>query len=232
MDLDAAGAAGIIASRTPDAPFASVVTPNADHLVRLSRTPSLLPLYEGAWMLLLDSRVVRRLAGMLGLAAPDVATGADLAEILIAQHVRPGDRITVIGLAAQHLPQLQARMPGAIIAHLDPPHGMDSNPAAFAQAVDFAITHPARFTFLAIGSPRQERLAAAIAAAGGTGVGLCIGAALEFATGAVARAPGWVQRAGLEWLHRLAKDPRRLAKRYLRDDPAILLLLLKARLRR
>jgi len=230
-DLDAAAAAAVIAARPPDAPFAAVVTPNADHLVRLSRVPELLPLYRDAWMLLLDSRVVRRLAGMFGLEAPAVATGADLAEILIARHARPGDRVTVIGLAPHHLPALAARLPGVEIAHLDPPQGMDTNPEAFAAAVDFARAHPARFTFLAVGSPRQERLAAAIAAAGGTGVGLCIGAALEFATGAVARAPAWMQRAGLEWLHRLAQDPERLARRYLRDDPVILALLLRERLR-
>lgn len=228
-DLDAAQAAALIAARPPAAPFATVVTPNADHLVRLARQPELTPLYSAAWLLLLDSRVVARLARAMGLAVPRVAPGSDLTAELVRHHLPAGERITVIGLDARHLPALRARLPGVEIAHYDPPHGMDTNPAAFAAAVDFARAHPARYTMLAVGSPRQERLGAAIAAAGATGVGLCIGASLDFVTGAVARAPAWMQRAGIEWLHRLAQDPRRLARRYLRDDPAIVAMLLKER---
>ena len=96
------------------------------------------------------------------------------------------------------------------------------------QAVEFVLAHPARFVFLAVGSPRQEILAAAIHATGrATGVGLCIGASLEFVAGHVPRAPLWMQRSGLEWLHRLAREPRRLAGRYLRDCPTVLALLLR-----
>jgi N-acetylglucosaminyldiphosphoundecaprenol N-acetyl-beta-D-mannosaminyltransferase len=47
---------------------------------------------------------------------------------------------------------------------------------------------------------------------------MLLGAAPEMHLGLQRRAPEWVQRAGLEWLHRLAGDPRRLAKRYLVDD--------------
>ncbi len=74
-------------------------------------------------------------------------------------------------------------------------------------------------------------LAAAIARTGrATGTGLCIGASLEFLAGARPRAPVWMQHAGLEWLFRLTTDPRRLARRYLLDCPAILTLLLRERL--
>jgi exopolysaccharide biosynthesis WecB/TagA/CpsF family protein len=87
--------------------------------------------------------------------------------------------------------------------------------------------------FLAVGSPRQEALAAAIRATGcATGTGLCIGASLEFIAGAQRRAPVWMQRAGLEWLHRLGCDPKRLVRRYLMDCPAIVPLLLRERLAR
>ncbi len=100
-------------------------------------------------------------------------------------------------------------------------------------AVDFVLAHPSRFVFLAVGSPRQEMLADAIRATGqATGLGLCIGASLEFLAGASRRAPRWMQRAGLEWLHRLGSDPRRLARRYLVEDPPIFRLLLRERLAR
>ena len=46
-----------------------------------------------------------------------------------------------------------------------------------------------------------------------------VGAAFDFHAGTVAQAPGWMQRAGLEWLFRLLKEPRRLWRRYLRYNP-------------
>lgn len=54
------------------------------------------------------------------------------------------------------------------------------------------------------------------------GVGLCVGAALDFLVGRVQRAPRWMQAARLEWLHRLMKEPNRLAQRYLIEGPKIL----------
>jgi UDP-N-acetyl-D-mannosaminuronic acid transferase (WecB/TagA/CpsF family) len=53
---------------------------------------------------------------------------------------------------------------------------------------------------------------------------LLLGQAPEFAVGLVRRAPPWMQRSGLEWVWRLADDPRRLAKRYLVDDVGFLRL--------
>lgn len=224
-DMDIAGAAAFLAARPASDPFGYVVTPNADHLVRLHRQPELKPLYAGALLRLLDSRVVRRVARLFGLHAPCVVPGSDLTALLLAQ-LAPRERITIVGLRAEWLAALVARHHLAAPAHVDPPRGFEHEPAAFRATVDFVLAHPARFVFLAVGSPRQELLAAAIAATGrATGIGLCIGASLEFLSGAASRAPVWAQRAGLEWLHRLAHDPLRLAKRYLRDCPAIFPLL-------
>lgn len=231
-NLDVASAATLIAQRSPDAPFAYVVTPNADHLVRLARTPALAPLYQGAWLRLLDSRVVAYAARCLGLATPRVCPGSDLTSALLAAHVRRDDAVTVIGLRPAALVVLTKRYRLARVAHHVPPMGFADDPASFAAARDFAVAHPARFTFLAVGSPRQEQLAAAIAATGhARGVGLCVGASLDFLAGVTPRAPRWMQRTGLEWLHRLAGDPRRLARRYLRDDLAIFHLLWRERSR-
>ncbi len=144
-----------------------------------------------------------------------------------------GERVAIVGLRADRLPALRQRCGLAEPAHYDPPLGFDRDPAAMRAAVRFVLDHPARFIFLAVGSPRQERLAAAIAATGeAVGTGLCIGAGLDFLTGAARRAPVLVQRLGLEWLHRLGADPARMARRYLRDDPPILAMLLRERLGR
>ncbi|MDE2581399.1 MAG: WecB/TagA/CpsF family glycosyltransferase, partial [Rhodospirillales bacterium] len=145
----------------------------------------------------------------------------------------PGERITLIGLPAPWLEPLCRRTGIAAPAHCNPPRGFAQDKAALAAVVRFVEAHPARFVLLAVGAPQQERLAAAIAARGAaTGLGLCVGAAIDFLAGRARRAPGWMQHAGLEWLHRLGQEPRRLARRYLRDDPAIFALLLAERQRR
>jgi exopolysaccharide biosynthesis WecB/TagA/CpsF family protein len=70
--------------------------------------------------------------------------------------------------------------------------------------------------------PQQEILASRIAANPlARGVGLRVGASIDFLTGQQRRAPVWVQKAGFEWLYRLLSDPRRLASRYLIECPRI-----------
>lgn len=232
-DVAPAEAAAMIASRDARAPFRYVVTPNADHFVRLARQPALLPLYRDAALCLMDSRVVARAAVALSLAVPRVIPGSDLTERLLRDHLAPGERITILGLRAAHLPALIARCGLASPAHYDPPMGFEHDPVQVRRCVDFVVAHPARLVFLAVGSPRQERLAAAIAATGqAVGTGLCIGASLDFLAGVQHRAPRWTQRAGLEWLHRLASDPRRFARRYLLDNPPVFALLVRERLAR
>ncbi len=231
-DIDADQAAVLIAERPADAPFGYVVTPNADHLVRLARKPELTYLYQDAWLRLLDSRVVARAARCLDLPTPRVAPGSDLTAVLLARYLNHANSVTIIGVRPVWLRSLAQRYRLASIAHHDPPIGFEHDQAAFQHAIQFALTHPARFTLLAVGSPRQEMLAAAIAASGqARGVGLCVGASLDFLAGATRRAPRWMQQAGLEWLHRLGSDPGRMARRYLQDDLAIFRLLLDERRR-
>jgi len=232
-DLDAAEAAAWLAQRPASAPFGYVTTPNADHLVRLQRRPELAEFYHTALLRLLDSRVVARSARLIGLAAPRVAPGSDLTGLLLARHISRTEPITIVGLNTKWLPGLMARCDLPRPAHYNPPPGFERDPASFRKTVEFVLAHPARFTFLAVGSPRQEMLAAAIHASGqATGVGLCIGASLEFLAGRTPRAARWMQQAGLEWLHRLVQDPRRLGRRYLCDCPAIFTLLLRERFAR
>jgi N-acetylglucosaminyldiphosphoundecaprenol N-acetyl-beta-D-mannosaminyltransferase len=179
-DLDIVQSAAWIAGRPAEAPFGYVVTPNADHLVRVSRDPELRAIYRGAALCLLDSRVVGWLARLMGMLAPAVAPGSDLTAHLLAHHLAPGERITIVGLSPVWLPSLIAHCGLAPPAHYNPPMGFDRDPVAFANTIAFVRANPARLVFLAVGSPRQEYLAAALAAAGDiTGTGLCIGASLE-----------------------------------------------------
>src|SRR5690349_8379760 len=77
-----------LARRPVDAPFGYVVTPNADHFVRLAHRAELAPLYRDALLRLLDSRIVARAARLGGLPAPGVVTGSDLARVILQRHGR------------------------------------------------------------------------------------------------------------------------------------------------
>jgi exopolysaccharide biosynthesis WecB/TagA/CpsF family protein len=100
--------------------------------------------------------------------------------------------------------------------------GLKQKPEAIVKAAAFAAAQPSRFTFICVGAPQQELIAYAIAQRGDAmGVGLCVGAALEFLSGQTQRAPVWMRKAGLEWLYRLASEPGRLWKRYLVTGPKV-----------
>lgn len=215
------------AARPADARFAYVVTPNVDHVVRLDREAAggaVRAAYAAAALCLCDSRILARLAALSGLRLA-VVPGSDLTQRLFSGVVGAGDRIAIVGGDALTVPELLARHPGLDIVQHIPPMGVRDDAAAMAAAARFVGAARARFTLLAIGSPQQELLAHRIATAGGAaGTGLCIGASIDFLTARKTRAPLWMRRAGIEWLHRLASEPRRLWRRYLIEGPRIFVL--------
>lgn len=215
------------AERDPAASFVYVVTPNVDHLVRLDLDRAgLLPLYQGAWLSVCDSQLLRMLARLVGMRVP-LTTGADLVRHLFQREIRPDDPLTIIGGPAEMCAALINNFGLTRVNHYDPPYGFVGDPAALQACVDFINDHPSRFVLLAIGSPQQEVVAEAVMREGkAKGTGLCIGGSLLFLTGAVPRAPPWFRRAGLEWLYRLHLEPRRLWKRYLVRGPRVFLIAL------
>jgi len=82
---------------------------------------------------------------------------------------------------------------------------------------------------LGMGMPRQEAVAARLAAAGRPCLIVCGGAILDFLGGKVNRAPEWLRRLGGEWLYRLWREPRRLFMRYVVGNPLFLLRTLRYR---
>jgi exopolysaccharide biosynthesis WecB/TagA/CpsF family protein len=219
----------LLARRVPDAPFAYVVTPNVDHVVRACREgEGIRALYTQAWLSVCDSQILRTLAGVAGVDLP-LNTGSDLTRALFERVLAPGDRITIIGCAPQTVAVLQERHPGIQIAHYNPPMGFIGDETEVARVVEFIVSHPGRFVFLAVGSPRQEIVALRVRQSGSaSGIGLCIGNSLNFLAFPESRSPRWISRLHLEWLHRLLSDPGRLWRRYLIDNPAIFVMFLKA----
>jgi exopolysaccharide biosynthesis WecB/TagA/CpsF family protein len=205
--------------------FKYVVTPNVHHIVKLAEDPAAMqPLYDGAWRVFCDSRVLSRLAWLSGLRLP-VITGSDLTALLITRAQEQRLTIALVGPTSADCNTLARKYPVLNVECHTPPMGFITSELEVQRCVDFVVSTRASLVFLAVGMPQQEILAARIANhPEAYGVGLCIGASIDFLTGRQHRAPVWVQRAGLEWLHRLLSDPRRLVSRYLLECPRIFYL--------
>jgi exopolysaccharide biosynthesis WecB/TagA/CpsF family protein len=211
--------------------YGYAVTPNVDHLLRYYDEPHFRELYGAASYVLLDSRVIARTLRLKGLRLP-VCTGADLTVALLGRVARGPDRIVLIGGSARQARTVMQTFALGNVRHYEPPMGFIHDAAETERCLQFIEdAAPFRFCFLAVGSPQQEILAHRLyQRARARGLVLCVGAALNFISGAERRAPQWVQRASLEWLYRLCRDPGRLARRYLVRGPRIFGLLLGDRI--
>jgi exopolysaccharide biosynthesis WecB/TagA/CpsF family protein len=212
-------------------PFQFLVTPNVDHVVRLhsqsQEARMLARAYAAADYCVCDSKVLAILARLSKIRLP-VVPGSDLTERLFAEVIEAGDRIAVVGGDAAMLGALQKRFHKIeFVLHI-PPMGLLRNPAARTAAAEFVARANARFTFICVGSPQQEVIATEAASIEESrGVAFCVGASLDFLTARQKRAPALMRRIGLEWLHRLCTNPRRLWRRYLIEGPKIAILFVR-----
>lgn len=217
-----------------DRPFAYVVTPNAQHIVALHEQSARLgAIYRNAWLSLCDSQIVRGLAALDGIALP-LVTGSDLVPALLAQQnaATPVERrrILVVGPDPATADTLRARYPNLAVDVLPAPAKLAQRGDLRLEVACACIARPWDILLLCVGCPAQEMIAALIAERGRrAGVALCVGAAIDFVTGRSARAPRFLQRLGLEWAYRLAREPGRLWRRYLIESPKIVRIFLAAR---
>ena len=205
--------------------FSYVVTPNVDHVVGLNRSRDAVffKAYAHADMTLCDSRILSLLAAKSGITLM-VVPGSDLTQQLleIANSVW---RCAIIGGDDTLYTHIVRMFPQHQWTHYQPPMGVRRNEAERMKIAQFVENAHADIIFFAIGAPQSEICCYEIAQRGrARGVALCIGASLEFITGAKKRAPLWIQRASLEWFHRLISEPRRLGRRYLLEGPTIFLI--------
>jgi N-acetylglucosaminyldiphosphoundecaprenol N-acetyl-beta-D-mannosaminyltransferase len=115
---------------------------------------------------------------------------------------------------------LTARFPGVKVVGAYGPPFRPLNPQEESKILaDINHLRP-DCVWIGLSTPKQELLMARWKSLGVQAkVMLGVGAAFDFHTGRVRQAPSWMQRAGLEWLFRLCMEPRRLAPRYLRNNP-------------
>jgi N-acetylglucosaminyldiphosphoundecaprenol N-acetyl-beta-D-mannosaminyltransferase len=115
--------------------------------------------------------------------------------------------------------RLCERFPGLpIVGGFSPPFSA-LTPAEEQQVVSDIDGSGAQVVWVGIGQPKQERWMLQMRPRLGAPLLVGVGAAFDFHAGLLAQAPGWMQRNGLEWIYRLAREPRRLWRRYARYNP-------------
>lgn len=210
-----------------------VITPNLDQLRQYCQQPSLRDMYTQADLVLPD--------GM------PLVWASRLQRTPLVQRV-PGSSVifTLTQAAAQHEysifllggkpgaaeiagRKLLERYPGIRIAGtLCPPMGFEKDPSHIAAIREALATAQPDIVYVGLGFPKQERLIEQVRHSAPAAWFLGVGISISFVAGDVARAPAWMQRAGLEWLHRMIQEPRRLLRRYAIDDLPFALRLLAA----
>ncbi len=205
-------AAGSAAAQT-------VYTLNLDHVVKMRRDSAFRAAYARAGLITADGFPVV-LAGKLQGKHFGRVAGSDLIAPICAEAARTGKAIYLFGSSPDVLFQaariLDARNPGLRIAGvLAPPQGFAPTSEEARHCLETIAASGADLCFVALGAPKQELFADYGKQLLPNVSFVCIGAGLDFITGAQARAPLWMQRSGLEWFWRAARNPRRLLHRYL-----------------
>ena len=192
--------------------------------------PAFRAIVNGADLVLPDSTILARaLALRYRLAAPPVRRGADLMMDLCAAAEREDIPVALVGgrddaALARLVDRLRADFPRLDIAFACSPPFRAASPPEIEQLASGLRRSNARLILVGLGCPKQERWMAQFKPlVSATMVGL--GAAFDFNAGIVRPSPPWLHRAGLEWLYRLAREPRRLWRRYLTTSPRFVALL-------
>lgn len=200
-----------------------VVTPNVDHVCKLSRDPMFQEAYEGAGLVLVDGTPVLWAARWLGEKLPSVVTGSDLTPALFASaDSRGGMRVFLLGagpgVAQSAASEIKRRWPFvSVCGTYCPPLGFEEDPLELKRIEELLVGCQPEVLVVGLGAPKQELWAYRFRDRNPARVTLCVGATIDFLASNAKRAPPWLRGTGLEWLHRLASEPRRLGPRYFKD---------------
>jgi N-acetylglucosaminyldiphosphoundecaprenol N-acetyl-beta-D-mannosaminyltransferase len=213
-----------------------VYTPNVDHVVLAEHDARFAEAYARADVSFADGMPLVALSRLRRVRLPEKVSGSDFMAPLMARAAERGWRVYMLGgldgVAEAAAKVLVARYPKLLVVGTDPAHVSLSATAAerAAEVARIAATKP-DVILVALGAPKQEIWIDEVAAALAPAVLIGIGASLDFLAGTAVRAPRWMQRSGLEWLHRLGQDPKRMIDRYLVRDAQFPMILARQFLR-
>lgn len=206
---------------------------NVAKIIQARRDPALMQALHNADIVHVDGAGAALATKLLGLRMPPRRAGIDLMDDLIAQCAELGASVYLLGakdaIVTRTAAALQARYPTLKIAGTRNGYFAESEYASVAQAIH---TSGATLLLIGISSPKKELFLHAHMQRCGVQVAMGVGGAFDVVAGVVARAPRWMQRAGLEWFFRMLQEPRRLARRYVETNAVFGLLLGMALLRR
>ncbi|MFZ1395801.1 MAG: WecB/TagA/CpsF family glycosyltransferase [Candidatus Promineifilaceae bacterium] len=197
-----------------------VATVNADFVVKAMSDPELRFLLQESDLLMADGMPLVWGARFLGLPLEERVAGSDIVPMLAERAAKKGYSIYMLGaapgIAQQAAVVLQEKLPNLVIA------GINSPPYSSVLEMSDEIVQDIRqanpdILLVAFGNPKQEKWIGMYRHQVNVPVMIGVGATLDFIAGYRARAPLWMQKSGLEWLFRLAQEPRRLWRRYVLD---------------
>jgi N-acetylglucosaminyldiphosphoundecaprenol N-acetyl-beta-D-mannosaminyltransferase len=190
--------------------------------------PELRAAVQGASLVVPDGQPLVWAMNALGHDLPHRVYGPDLMAKFCERSALTGARMFLYGgrnqgALVQLALNLRRRFPGLqVVGGYSPPFRTLSEEEIDAVVAEINHAKP-DVVWVGIGVPKQEKWMAALRDRIDAPVLVGVGAAFDFHAGLVPQAPAWMQSAGLEWLFRLSKEPRRLWKRYLTYNPRFVL---------
>jgi N-acetylglucosaminyldiphosphoundecaprenol N-acetyl-beta-D-mannosaminyltransferase len=204
------------------------VVVNVDKIVKADRDPRIRDVVNGCDIVNVDGQPVVWASRLLGKPIKERVTGIDLMIRLFAEAHRRGYRLYFLGargeVVQRVVDEVRAQFPGAEIAGWRDGYFRPDEEEAVAD--DIARARP-DILFVAITSPKKELFLARWKDRIKAPFVMGVGGSFDVFAGLVDRAPRWMQRAGLEWLFRLAQEPRRMWRRYLVEDMRFLWLVVR-----
>lgn len=206
---------------------AYVVTPNVDHIVVMEKDEEFAKLYREADLVLTDGKPLIWISKLYGTPIKEKISGSDFFPELCGLAAQKGYSVFILGaaegVAAKAAANLQAKYPGLQIAGTySPPFAFEDDPQELEKIETMIRTAKPTILAVSLGSPKGEKFIYRHKDAYGVPLAISIGATIDFEAGNVKRAPKWMSDHGLEWLYRVTKEPKRLAKRYIVDAVEIL----------
>lgn len=232
--VDAGEAVAAIVAGARSGKGGCVVTPNADILRQARRHPELADYLRRAELVLCDGMPLVWASRLQGTPVPCRVPMSRLVYPLAEAAAAAGLRLFLLGdtpeVTAAAGRRLTDAVPGLVIAgRHSPPFSTRHGEAELGEAAVAVERSGADVVLCAMGFPKQEQVMFDLHARLPRPWFLAVGGTLRMVAGHTPHAPAWMGRLGLEWLHRLRLEPRRLARRYLVDDlPFVAGLLLES----